>query len=60
MVAERGPDESGRLRERLALRIGVKPVTFYGWVRKVLARPTVPVLAGSSEELRAQVAALRK
>ena len=61
VVAERGPDESRSAAcERLAPKIGVKPVTLYGWVKKALPKPAVPSLPGSSEELRAQVAALRK
>ena len=58
---ERAPDESRSAAcERLTPKIGVKPVTLYGWVKKALPKPTAPVLPGSSEELRAQVAALRK
>ena len=61
VVAERGPDESRSAAcERLAAKLGVKPVTLYGWVKKALPKPMVPALPGSSEELRSQVAALRK
>ena len=37
VVAERGPDESRSAAcERLAAKLGVKPVTLYGWVKKAL------------------------
>lgn len=46
VAAERAPDESRSAAcERLAPKIGVKPVTFYGWVKKDLPKPTAPVSA---------------
>ena len=47
--------------ERVAVKVNVKPVTLYNWVKQsapAKARPTAS--PGSVEELRAQNAALRK
>jgi transposase len=59
---EIGPEESrSQACERLAPRLSVKSATLYNWVKQAApakARPTPP--PGSVEELRAQVAALRK
>ena len=59
---EIGPEESrSQACERLGPRLSVKPATLYNWVKQAApakARPAAP--PGSVEELRAQVAALRK
>lgn len=59
---EIGPDESRSAAvERLAPRLNVKPATLMNWVKAAAparTRPTPP--PGSVEELRAQVAALKK
>lgn len=59
------PDESRKQAcGRLAAKLNVKPVTLYNWVKAatpVSAKgPGRAVQPGSVEELRAQVAALRK
>lgn len=62
VFAEIGPDESRKAAcERLGPRVNVKPVTLYNWLKA--AGPSSPPAAktpGSVEELRAQVAALKK
>ena len=49
---------------RLAPRLNVKPATLYGWVKTAAPvgarRATGPVVPGSVEDLRAQLAAVRK
>lgn len=59
---EIGPEESRSAAvERLAPRLNVKPATLMNWVKAAAparARATPP--PGSVEELRAQVAALKK
>jgi transposase len=61
VVAEQSPGESRSAAcERLGPRLGVKPITLYGWVKKAVPRPAPAAAPGSVEELRAQVAALRK
>ena len=56
------PDESRKQAcERLASKLSMKAPTLYTWVKHATpaaARPAAP--AGSVEELRAQIAALRK
>ncbi len=50
--------------ERVAVKVNVKPVTLYNWVKAATPAsakgPGRPVQPGSVEELRAQVAGLRK
>jgi transposase len=61
VVAEQQPNESRSAAcERLGPKLGVKPVTLYGWVKKAVPRPMAAVSPGSMEELRAQNAALRR
>lgn len=61
VAAEQAPDESRSAAcQRLGPRLGVKPITLYGWVKKALPKPAPTTVPGSVEELRAQVAALRK
>ena len=59
---EIGPDETRSAAvERLAPRLNVKPATLMNWVKAASpARPRPTPSPGSIEELRAQVAALRK
>jgi transposase len=59
---EIGVDESRSAAvERLAPKLNVRPATLMNWVKAAApARPRPPVAAGSVEELRAQVAALKK
>lgn len=61
VFAEIGPDESRKAAcERLGPRVNVKPVTLYNWVMEA-APSAVPTRApGSTEELRAQLAAVKK
>ena len=56
------PDESRSAAvDRLAPRLNVKPATLMNWVKAAApARPRPAPPQGSVEELRAQVAALRK
>jgi transposase len=56
------PDESrSHACERLAPRLNVRPATLMNWVKAASPGRPRPVAApGSVEELRAQVAALRK
>jgi transposase len=56
------PDESRKQAcERLGARLSVKPVTLYNWVKQATPAKARPSSApGSVEELRAQVAALKK
>jgi transposase len=62
VLEEIGADESRRQAcERLAVKLSVRPVTLYNWMKQsapALARPAAS--PGSNEELRAQNAALRK
>ena len=47
--------------ERLGAKVSVKPVTLYNWVKAATPASTGRVVAaGSVEELKAQVAGLRK
>lgn len=59
---EIGPDESRSAAvERLAPKLNVRPATLMNWVKAAAPpRPRTPAAAGSVEELRAQVAALKK
>ena len=61
LFAEIGPEESRKAAcERLGPRVNVKPVTLYTWV-KGAAPSVVPARTpGSTEELRAQLAAVKK
>lgn len=56
------PDESWRRAcEGLAPRLSMNPVTLFAWVKASAPGPARPTPSpGSVEELRAQVAALRK
>jgi transposase len=56
------PDESRRRAcERLAPKLSMNPITLYAWVKASAPGPARPAPSpGSVEELRAQVAALRK
>ena len=62
VLEEIEPDESRRHAcDRLAPKLSVKAVTLYNWLKQSApgkARPPAP--PGSTEELRAQVQALRK
>ena len=61
VVAEQGPDESRKAAcNRLGPRVDVNPVTLYAWVKAAVPRPVGSVAPGSIEELRAEIAALRK
>lgn len=58
---EIGPDESrSGACERLGPKLGVKPVTLYNWVKAAAPVARSKPAAGSVEELRAQVIALKR
>jgi transposase len=59
---EIGPDESRKQAcDRLAPKLSVKSVTLYNWVKQSAPPKTRPApAAGSVEELRAQLAALKR
>jgi transposase len=62
VFAEIGPDESRKAAcTRLAAGVNVKPVTLYNWVKEAAPSTAAPSRSpGSVEELRAQLAAVRK
>ena len=61
VFAEIGPEESRKAAcERLGPRVNVKPVTLYNWVKAAAPATVPPRLAGSTDELRAQLAAVKK
>ncbi len=45
---------------RLGPKLNVKAVTLYNWVKKATPKPLKPAAAGSVEELKAQLAEVRK
>ncbi len=61
VFAEMGPEESRKAAcERLGPRVNVKPVTLYNWVKEAAPASVPPRAPGSVEELRAQLAAVKK
>ena len=61
VFSEIGPDESRRAAcERLGPRLNVKPVTLYNWVKEAAPSSAPARPPGSVEELRAQLAAVKK
>ena len=65
LFEEIGPNESRNAAcERLGPKLNVKPATLYNWVKAAAPvgarRATGPVTPGSVEELRGQLAAVRK
>ena len=61
VFSEIGPDESRKAAcDRLGARVNVKPVTLYNWVKDAAPSLSPPRLPGTPEDLRAQLAAVRK
>ena len=62
VLEEMEPDESRKQAcERLGPKLSVKAVTLYNWVKQASPAKSRPAaLPGSTEELRAQVQALKK